>query len=146
MPGTQQVDNKCHGNLESNAPSPAKGSLILFYSPPERRWQTLLTCHQTQTQEPEETTSSDALSCSLEISRLLRRHPCPQRESSSGHGLLCPGHSSPCPSLQGTGRAIGLSCGQGTSHTHKWLCLVLASSPHPPLSEALQGAETRTGR
>lgn len=55
MPGTQQVDNKCHGNLECSAPSPAKDSLIQLYSPPERRLQTLLTCHQTQTQEPEET-------------------------------------------------------------------------------------------
>lgn len=83
------------------------------------------------TQEPEETMlfecpfqGSSSAGGSLDTSRPLRRHPCPRRESSSGHG-------SPCPRLQDTGRATGLSCGQGTSHTHKWLCLVLASSPHP---------------
>ena len=31
----------------------------MFYSPPESRLQTFLTCHQAQTQEPEETTPSE---------------------------------------------------------------------------------------
>lgn len=108
------------------------------------------------TQEPEETMSfecpfqgSSSAAGSLDTSRPLRRHPCPQQEASSGHGLLCPGHSSPCPGLQGTGRATGLSCGQGPAtltNGSAW-CLLPPPTPSPhPLNEALQEAETQTGR
>lgn len=52
--GTQQVDDKCHCSQECIAPFLAIDSLILVYSPPQRRLQTFLTCHQAQTQEPKE--------------------------------------------------------------------------------------------
>lgn len=61
MPGTQQVDNRCHCNQECIASSLEIGSVILVYSPPERRLQTFLTCHQAPTQEPKESMSFEFL-------------------------------------------------------------------------------------
>lgn len=61
VPGTQQVDNKCHCNQERIVPSLAIGSLTLVYSPPERRLQTFLTCHQAQTQKRKDTMSLEFL-------------------------------------------------------------------------------------
>lgn len=61
VPGTQHVDNKGHCNQESTVPSLAIGSLSLVYSPPERRLQTFLTCHQAQTQKPKDTMSLEFL-------------------------------------------------------------------------------------
>lgn len=135
MPGTQQVDNKCHGNQECSAPFPAKDSPILFYSPTERRLQTSLTCHQTQPKNQKIPCRLNAL-CREATLLLIAWTPPDHCGVTPVLGGSC--HQAmvsfvldtahPAPASE---RATGLSCGQGTSHSHQWLCLVLASSPHP---------------